>query len=181
MADLNRPRIKSENEVWDTVLLEWVPMQQPATSGGGGGGSVNLATIAGVVPDVDYGSSSPGTLRVMVASNQPPMQVTGLLTTNILDSGGNSITSRSSDAAEFDWGLVTRPVNPTFTASLDFDVSNNPIYVGLSTIGSAKSASAWQIRKLTFDGSNNLTDVQYANGTPAFNQIWNNRVSLSYS
>lgn len=67
------------------------------------------------------------------------------------------------------------------TTALAFDGSNNPIYIGSALQGSAKSAGAWQIRKLTYDGSNNVTDIQFANGSDAFNAIWNDRASLSYS
>lgn len=35
MADLNRPRIKSENEVWDVGTLSWVAMTQPSTGPSG--------------------------------------------------------------------------------------------------------------------------------------------------
>lgn len=68
-----------------------------------------------------------------------------------------------------------------YTIVVDYDGANNPIYIGLATQGSAKSAALWQIRKLTFDGSNNCTDIQYANGNELFQSIWNNRASLGYS
>lgn len=70
---------------------------------------------------------------------------------------------------------------PTMTLQLDYVSGTNPVYVGSATPGSATSAASWQIRKLTFDGNNNVTAIQYAGGTPAFNQIWDNRASLSYS
>jgi hypothetical protein len=40
MADLNRPRVKSENLVWDVGTLTWVAMTQPGAGGGGGGADV---------------------------------------------------------------------------------------------------------------------------------------------
>lgn len=73
------------------------------------------------------------------------------------------------------------PYDGPVTQALDYDGSNNPIYIGLAPIGAAKADAAWQIRKLTFDGSNNLTDVKYANGSIRFNEVWDNRASLSYS
>lgn len=68
-----------------------------------------------------------------------------------------------------------------YTVALDFVSGLNPIYIGLAEVGTAKSAAFWQIRKLTFDGSNNVTDIQYAGGTAAFNAIWDNRAGLSYA
>lgn len=71
-------------------------------------------------------------------------------------------------------------VHNNYTIALDYDGSNNMIYVGKATLGSSKSAAVWSIRKFTYDGNNNLTDIQWANDG-AFNNIWNNRVSISYS
>lgn len=70
---------------------------------------------------------------------------------------------------------------PSHTTALEFDVNDNPLYIGLAKQGSAKSAAKWQIRKLTWDVSDNPTDIQYANGVTDFNQVWNDRASLSYS
>jgi hypothetical protein len=68
-----------------------------------------------------------------------------------------------------------------YTTALDFDVNNNPIYIGLALTGSVKSDPVWLIRKLTFDVNNNVTDIQFAAGSKQFNQVWNNRAALSYS
>lgn len=64
---------------------------------------------------------------------------------------------------------------------VEYDGSNNPIYMGTALPGSATSDPKWQIRKLTFDGSNNPTDMQYANGSIEFDKIWDDRASLAYS
>lgn len=66
-----------------------------------------------------------------------------------------------------------------YVVAFDYDVDNNPIYIGKSDVGSSKSAPVWQIKKLTYSNGN-LVDVQYANGSPSFNNVWNDRVSLSY-
>ena len=57
----------------------------------------------------------------------------------------------------------------------------NPLYIGRASPGSATSAAAWQIQKLTCDASGNVTDVEFAGGTNDFKQIWDNRATLSYS
>ena len=68
-----------------------------------------------------------------------------------------------------------------YSTAFDYDASNNPIYIGTAPQGSAKSATVWQIRKLTYDASNNVTDVQYAGGSTAHNLVWNSRASYSYT
>ncbi len=59
-----------------------------------------------------------------------------------IDSSGNAISTTAS------------------TMALDYDGSGNLIYEGLAYPGEGKAAAAWQIRKLTYDGASNLTDVQ---------------------
>lgn len=76
---------------------------------------------------------------------------------------------------------TTHVVRQLVTATECHAVTGNPIYIGLADIKSAKSASVWQIRKLTYDGANNLTDIQWANGVAAFDQKWDDRATLSYS
>ncbi len=67
-----------------------------------------------------------------------------------------------------------------YTFAFDYDASGNLIYSGKSDIGSDKSDAVWQIVKFTYDASNNLTDMQWANGRETFENIWNNRTSLTY-
>lgn len=64
--------------------------------------------------------------------------------------------------------------------SLDFDGSGNLIYFGIAIPGTPQNIPAWQIKKLTYDGSGNLTRIQWANGTRDFASIWDNRTTLTY-
>lgn len=64
---------------------------------------------------------------------------------------------------------------------IDYDGNSNPIYIGIAAPGTLTSAAFWQIRKLTFDGNNNVTTIQYANGSPLFDQVWDDRTSITYA
>ena len=62
----------------------------------------------------------------------------------------------------------------------------NLIYAGFARVGAAEGESTWQIRMMTYDGSNNLTDIKWPedpNGNPTadFEYIWTNRAALTYS
>ena len=59
------------------------------------------------------------------------------------------------------------------------DASSTVTYVGLADPGSATSAAVWQIKKLTTSGS--VTTVTLADGNSNFDNVWDNRASLSYS
>src|SRR4030042_3803701 len=76
--------------------------------------------------------------------------------------------------------LLTQPVNEaTLTLALDYDSGGNLNYIGNATKGSAKSDAVWQIKKVTFDSDDNLTDIQWADSDDNFDNVWNSRVSLS--
>ena len=48
-----------------------------------------------------------------------------------------------------------------------------PVYIGWSTPGVAASSPMWMIRKFIYDGSNRVTNIQYANGDTGFKYAWN--------
>lgn len=64
---------------------------------------------------------------------------------------------------------------------IEYDGSSNPIYIGIAAPGVLNGDSYWQIRKLTFDGNNNVTAIQYASGTSNFDKIWDSRSDGTYT
>jgi len=76
-------------------------------------------------------------------------------------------------------GLL-KTIGSRYISEMAYDGANNLIYFGQADPGTATSAAAWQVRSFTYVGAN-LTAVLYSNGSRAFNAIWDNRASLSYS
>jgi hypothetical protein len=58
--------------------------------------------------------------------------------------------------------------------------SGNMEYLGKADIGANTATSVWQIKKMVYDVDGNLTDIQFADGDDVFDNIWDNRESLSY-
>ncbi len=54
-------------------------------------------------------------------------------------------------------------------------------YVGYAHPGALTSEAKWQIRKFTYDSSNRVISVDFADGDDDFDNIWDNRTSLVYS
>lgn len=54
-------------------------------------------------------------------------------------------------------------------------------YQGFSQPGKLTSASTWQIRKFTYDSSNRISSINWANGSDEFAFIWDNRSSYTYT
>lgn len=53
-------------------------------------------------------------------------------------------------------------------------------YHGLAAPGTLDSDAGWVIRRETLDASGRTTHIDFAGGTVAFINIWDNRASLDY-
>ena len=76
-------------------------------------------------------------------------------------------------AVEFTNNYVTR---------IDYDSGTNPIYIGKAdlSVASATDTAVWQIFKVTWDGNDNPTLIQYADNNETFDNVWDDRAALSY-
>ena len=54
-------------------------------------------------------------------------------------------------------------------------------YICTADSGVASSAARWQISRLTYDSSDRVSTIAWAGGNDAFDQICDNRASLTYS
>lgn len=62
-----------------------------------------------------------------------------------------------------------------------YDVASTTVgYLGKAVVGSVTSGAVWQIRKFTFGSDGDVT-TEWADGDSDFDNIWDNRASLSYS
>ena len=59
------------------------------------------------------------------------------------------------------------------------EFSDTVTYIGKAAPGASTSSSVWLIKKITESGS--VTTVAFADGDSNFNNVWDNRTSLSYS
>jgi len=55
-----------------------------------------------------------------------------------------------------------------------------PEFIGFAAPGSLEGEAVWSIKRMTYTG-NTITEVNWQNGTNAFNAIWDDRAILSYS
>lgn len=74
--------------------------------------------------------------------------------------------------------VTTTNTTPRRITAID-EVDASTTYLGFAKIGTATSTAAWQILRIQKTGT--VTLIQYADGDTRFNNIWDNRASLSYS
>lgn len=67
---------------------------------------------------------------------------------------------------------------PQYAKEVDF-VGESPVYIGEAVPGSLTSAAVWRIKEITFVGDDSTT--LFADGDAIFDNVWDDRLSLSYS
>lgn len=98
-----------------------------------------------------------------------------------------SFTYPTTDASGRLWvnpSSVTQPTTSNedrYTLKLDYAGGPSLIYLGAAAPGTATSAASWQIKRFSYDGSSNVSAIEYGGSTRNFNQIWDNRAALTYS
>lgn len=65
-------------------------------------------------------------------------------------------------------------IAPDYTILID-EIDASLSYIGYAVPSSSPSAAVWKIKKVTDDA------ITYASGTDAFDKIWNDRLSYTYS
>lgn len=78
-------------------------------------------------------------------------------------------------------GSVAPKERKPYLTLVEYDGRNNPIYIGEAAAGTAPSATGWSIKKINYDGRNNPTGIKWAEGTPKFDKVWDDRAAYSYS
>lgn len=71
-----------------------------------------------------------------------------------------------------------RVVSPSLATKVD-EADASTTYIGTAVIGAATSSALWQIKKVSVSGT--VTTITWADGNDNYDNIWDNRASLSYS
>lgn len=69
---------------------------------------------------------------------------------------------------------------PTLQLRIDYNASNDPLYLGLATQTATAGSNSWQIRKVFYDGNANLIRLVYASTSIKFDKNWNLRTGYNY-
>jgi hypothetical protein len=77
-------------------------------------------------------------------------------------------------------GSIITPASETglYTVRQD-DVSASVSYFGWAAAGAVEAGAVWRIMKKSVSGT--VTSYTWADGKTSFDNVWNNRASLSYS
>lgn len=73
--------------------------------------------------------------------------------------------------------VATTATLPTRTLAID-DLGGT-VYIGIARVAASGAQAVWQIRKIVTIGAE--TRFYFADGDDRYNNVWDNRASLSYS
>jgi hypothetical protein len=121
-------------------------------------GSIN-ATIIGT-PTLEISASSGDNIAISDGTNELEINTDGSINVEV----SNFPVSQD----------VTLP---TYATRVD-EASASITYVGKAAAGTANSSAAWQISRMSVSGS--VTSIEYADSNTNFDNVWDNRASLSY-
>jgi hypothetical protein len=68
--------------------------------------------------------------------------------------------------------------SPAFATRID-EASATVTYVAKAEPGTLNDEAGWQIQRITVSG--NVTSIEWADGNAGFDNVWNDRASLTYS
>ena len=72
-------------------------------------------------------------------------------------------------------------IQSNYTKRFDIqDTDSTKIFIGYASHGTATNVASWQIKLITLDANGVPVSLQWADSDEAFDNIWNNRTSLSY-
>lgn len=74
-----------------------------------------------------------------------------------------------------DWNQTLQEAHDNYTTLIDDTSTADVIYIGKAQPGTATSAALWRIKKI------NDSSVLFADSNDKFDNIWDNRVSLTYA
>ncbi len=62
-----------------------------------------------------------------------------------------------------------------------YNAAGDPEYIGRARPGAVSSAGEWQIAKVGYDASRNVTSLTFAAGVNDYTKVWDNRGTYTYS
>lgn len=138
-----------------------------AISGGSGGdaSAANQATMITSLANIeDYTDG----LEALLA---------GTLT---VDLGANNDVTLATlpDTAAGDLAAINSAISASEALRVDDTTTANVTYIGYAAVGTATSSASWKIKKIDVSSG---TVITWADGDASYNNVWDNRASLSYS
>ena len=115
--------------------------------------------------------STGGSSAVQISDGSVTATITDVSGKKSLDVNVTDITLNKDNDAVTSWQAEQKTLIDNF--------SDTVTYIGKSAPNASTSSAVWLIKKITESGT--VTTIAYADGDSQYNNIWDNRTSLTYS
>jgi hypothetical protein len=98
-----------------------------------------------------------------------------------IDAASGNLTAITNDISNLNSRVEDLEMGVSLALKYDQDADPPTVaYLGQASPGTATSSALWRIQKLTFSVDGDVA-VTWADGNADFDNVWDNRASLSYS
>ncbi len=104
---------------------------------------------------------------------------------NLTNSPISSVSLIAGEGVQIDQNgdiyTITMEAAVPYATRIDQAVDEVTYYTGFAAVGSATSDAVWRIKKTVLSDTSDDVVITWADGDSSFNNIWDNRLSLTYS
>lgn len=171
-------KIEKELEKQTKQLDELI--KQPKGGGGGGGNGSPYTDSTGKVMNVELESNGSIPTGTILGGSDATLKDDTFYGDGVT-TGIASVALRTWNGTNYDrWdGSVSTSPASSNNVFMEYDSGDsNIIYIGEAANGTATSAASWKVTKLD---TTSLLAVKYADGNLNYDNVWDNRESLTYS
>lgn len=171
-------KIEKELEKQTKQLDELI--KQPKGGGGGGGNGSPYTDSTGKVMNVELEANGSVPMGTMLGGSDAILKDDTFYGDGVT-TGIASVALRTWNGTNYDrWdgSVSTSPASANNVIMREKSTDADIIYIGEATNATATSAASWKITRLDL---NTLLDVTYADGNLNYDNIWDNRESLTYT
>lgn len=120
-----------------------------------------------------------------ITYSEDTAHITGDLGVQVLtvrhDQGGH-LTSANGDYSP----IITGNNGEVYTGEIQYKQrlaysGTNVEHIGEALPGTSEATASWRIKRLTYDGSNNVIAIDWADGVATFSKVWNDGVGTDYT
>mgnify|MGYP006935473121 CR=1 FL=1 len=76
---------------------------------------------------------------------------------------------------------ITMEASVPYATRIDQAVDGLTYYTGFADVGSSTSSAVWRVKKTVLSDTSDDVVITWADGNANFDNIWDNRLSLTYS
>lgn len=104
---------------------------------------------------------------------------------NLTNSPSSSVSVVAGEGVQVDQNgdifTITMEAAVPYATRIDQAADELTYYTGFAAVGSSTTSSVWRIKKTVLSATSDDVTITWADGDSSFDNVWDNRLSLTYS